>query len=228
MGRLLPLLVLLAALGGCGGAPERHAPVKKAAPPAETDARAAIVAFGDSLTEGFGVEPSRGYPAVLQKELDRRGFGYRVVNLGVSVETSTNGLARVSGVTALQPAVVILEFGANDGLRGIPVAVTRSNLARMIEELKSAGALVVLAGMTLPPNYGPEYIQGFEAMYKRLAAKYDVPLIPFLLSGVAGDVRYMQPDGLHPNVAGYARVAENVRRALEPLLAGQARLPRGR
>ena len=123
---------------------------------------------------------------------------------------------------------MILEFGANDGLRGIPVAVTRANLARMIEELKNAGITVVLAGMTLPPNYGPEYIQGFEAMYKDLAAKYDVPLIPFLLAGVGGEARYMQNDGLHPNAAGYARVAQNVLRALEPLLARQDRLPRGR
>jgi acyl-CoA thioesterase-1 len=227
VGRFLPLLLLLA-LGGCGGAPEREEPVKNSAPPAQTDTRPAIVAFGDSLTEGFGVDPSRSYPAVLQNELDRRGLAYRVVNLGASGETSTDGAARVSGVIAFQPAMVVLEFGANDGLRGIPVAVTRANLARMIEELKKARIPVVLAGMTLPPNYGPEYINGFEAMYKDLAAKYDVPLIPFLLAGVGGDGRYMQPDGLHPNAAGYARVAGNVMRTIEPLLDGQERLPRGR
>lgn len=214
-------------LAACGGGREREEPAKAGAP-AEPDTRPAIVAFGDSLTEGFGVDPSASYPAILQRELDRRGLRYRVVNLGVSGETSTNGLARVEGVIALQPAAVIVEFGANDGLRGLPVAVTRANLARIIEALKGAGARVVLAGMTLPPNYGPEYIQGFEGMYKDLAAKYEVALIPFLLEGVGGDGRYMQSDGLHPNAAGYARVADNVLRVLEPLLAGQARLPRGR
>ena len=202
--------------------------MKNTTPPAQPDTRPAIAAFGDSLTEGFGADPSRSYPAVLQRELDRRGLGYRVVNLGVSGETSTNGLARVGGVIALHPAVVILEFGANDGLRGIPVAVTRANLASMIGQLEAAGARVLLAGMTLPPNYGPEYIHGFEGIYKGLAGKYNVPLIPFLLAGVAGDARYMQPDGLHPNAAGYARVAQTVLGALASVLAGQERLPRGR
>ena len=130
------------------------------------DNRPAIVCFGDSLTAGAGLDPSQSYPEVLQKELDARGYKYRVVNAGISGDTTQDGLARVAMVLAEKPAVVVLEFGANDGLRGQPVATTAANLKQMIEELQTGGAKVVLAGMTLPPNYGAEYIRKFEAMYK--------------------------------------------------------------
>jgi acyl-CoA thioesterase-1 len=217
---LLYFLLFALMLCGCGGQPGPPpgpaATERAQAPP--PDSRPVIAAFGDSLTEGFGVDPGQSYPAVLQRDLDRLGYRYRVANLGVSGDTSTDGLARVDTVITLHPAVVVLEFGANDGLRGLPVAVTRANLEKMIAALERAGATVVVAGMTLPPNYGPEYIRPFERIYKDLAAKYRTPLIPFLLADVGGTSRYMQRDGLHPNAAGYARVAQHVLGALEPLL----------
>lgn len=178
------------------------------------DNRPVIACFGDSLTAGFGLDPGQSYPDLLQKDLDRRGLHYRVVNLGVSGETSQDGMARLPRVLALKPAIVVLEFGANDGLRGLPVAHTEANLAKMIEAFKGAGTWVVLAGITLPPNYGVQYIQRFDAMYRDLAARYKVTLIPFLLAGVAGDPRLMQRDGIHPNAAGTRIVAQTVMNAL--------------
>ncbi len=186
--------------------------------PRQEDKRPLIVAFGDSLSAGYGLDPGQSYPDCLQRELDRRGFAYRVVNEGVSGDTTSGGLARLDSVLALRPAIVILELGANDGLRGIRVAASQDNLERMILALRGAGARVVLAGMTLPPNYGPDYIRSFERMYAVLAAKHKLPLIPFLLEGVAGTSSYMQRDGLHPNAEGARRVASTVLKALEPLL----------
>lgn len=199
------------------------APSEKAAAPASTartaDHRLAIVCFGDSLTAGFGVDPGRSYPDLLQQELDKAGYAYRVVNLGQSGDTTQDGLDRISLVVAEMPKLVILEFGANDGLRGQPVSNMEKNLAQVIEALQKAGVQVVLAGITLPPNYGPEYIRDFDAVYPRLAARYKLPLIPFLLEGAAGHADLMQQDGLHPNTAGTRLVAANVWRVVKPLLA---------
>ena len=208
-------------LAGCGSRPEaapvhsRIAPATAETPP---DDRPAIVAFGDSLSAGFGVDAGHSYPDFLQKELDRRSLRYRVVNAGISGNTSSDGLDRIDQVIALHPSVVVVEFGANDGLRGFPVAHTRANLEQMVSALQKAGARVVLAGMTLPPNYGADYIRSFSAIFPELAKKYKVALVPFLLEGVAGDKRYMQADGLHPNVEGNRRVAENAMRTLEKVL----------
>jgi acyl-CoA thioesterase-1 len=141
-----------------------------------------------------------------------------VANFGVSGDTTQDGVARLPLVIAEKPAVVVVEFGANDGLRGQPVANSEANLREMIETLQKAGARVVLAGITLPPNYGPEYIQRFDAMYKDLAAQCRVPLIPFLLAGVAGNARLMQRDGLHPTAEGTRIVAGTVLQYVEPLL----------
>jgi acyl-CoA thioesterase-1 len=183
-----------------------------------TDRRPVIVAFGDSLTAGYGVETGYSYPDFLQKDLDRAGRKYRVVNTGVSGDTTSGGLARVAMVTALKPAIVIVELGGNDGLRGLPLASTRANLEQIIVKLRKSGARVLLAGITLPPNYGPDYIKQFESIYKDLAAKYKVPLIPFLLQGVAGVPGMMQGDGIHPTRKGNEIVANLVLRALKPLL----------
>jgi acyl-CoA thioesterase-1 len=209
---------------GCGSRPS--APVEparssqpEAAPQAQPlDERPVIVAFGDSLTAGFGADSGKSYPDFLQQEVDRRGYRYRVMNAGISGETTTDAVARLSTVTALKPAVVIVEFGGNDGLRGLPIATTRSNLEQISVALKQAGARVLLAGMTLPPNYGPDYIRDFQQVYTGLAAKDKVALIPFLLAGVAGTNQYMQRDGLHPTAEGNRRVAATVMRHLEPLL----------
>ena len=141
-----------------------------------------------------------------------------MLNLGVSGDTTQDGLARVPMAVAEKPAIVILEFGANDGLRGLPVSITQANLAQMIEALQKAGARVVLADMTLPPNYGPDYIQKFDAIYQDLAAKYQVTLIPFLLEGVGAHDEFMQRDGIHPNAAGARKVEALVMRTLAPMV----------
>jgi len=193
-------------------------PAATPAPPMAPDARPLIVAFGNSLTAGFGADLGESYPDFLQKDLDQRGARYRIVNAGVSGDTTTDGLERVATVTALKPAIVILEFGGNDGLRGLPVATTRANLDQIIVTLRKAGAKIVLAGMTLPPNYGPEYIRSFEAVYRDLAKQYRLPLIPFLLSGVGGNPALMQRDGIHPTGEGNRKVARNVMETLAPLL----------
>jgi len=182
------------------------------------DTRPLIVAFGDSLTAGYGVESGYSYTDFLQKDLDRAGRKYRVVNEGVSGDTTSGGVSRLSAVIRLKPAIVILELGGNDGLRGLPLASTRANLDQMIAALQKSGAKVLLAGITLPPNYGPDYIHKFESIYTDLAAKYKVPLIPFLLEGVAGVPGMMQGDGIHATRQGNEVVAKLVMRSLKPLL----------
>ena len=142
-----------------------------------------------------------------------------MVNLGISGDTTAGGLARVNTGVALKPALVLLELGGNDGLRGLPLAMTRENLEQMIAAFQRVGARVVLAGMTLPPNYGPDYIHGFETIYSGLAAKYKLPLIPFLLQDIATrDMRYFQRDGIHPTAEGAQIVSDTVLRALKPML----------
>ena len=216
-------IATVALLCGCGQpetpAPKAAAPTAAPAPPpAAADARRAIVCFGDSITAGFGLDAGQSFPDLLQQDLDRRGLAYRVVNLGVSGDTTQDGLARVFMALAEKPAVVVLELGGNDGLRGIPLSITQANLARMIEQFQGAGARVVLAGMTLPPNYGPAFIPKFEALYKDLAAKYKLTLIPSLLEGVGAHDDLMQRDGIHPNAAGARHVETLVMKSLGPLL----------
>jgi acyl-CoA thioesterase-1 len=221
------LIATVALLCGCG---KREAPAPKAesqpappaavpAPPAAAaDTRPAIVCFGDSITAGFGLDTLQSFPDLLQQDLDRRGLKYRVVNLGVSGDTTQDGLARVSNALAEKPAIVLLELGGNDGLRGIPLAITQANLAQMIEAFQGGGSRVVLAGMSLPPNYGSAFIQKFEAMYKDLATKYRVMLIPFLMEGVGAHNEFMQRDGIHPNAAGARKIEALVMKTLAPLL----------
>jgi acyl-CoA thioesterase-1 len=188
-----------------------------ASAPAPKDNRPVIVAFGDSLSAGFGVETGESYPDFLQKAVDEAGFRYRVVNAGISGDTTSSGLARVDSIAAMKPAVVILELGGNDGLRGLPLESTRANLEQIIAALKKAGAAVVLAGMTLPPNYGPEYIGQFEGLYKELASKHGLALAPFF-DTIAGRKGVMQRDGIHLTVEGNRIAAANVYKAVAPLL----------
>jgi acyl-CoA thioesterase-1 len=226
--RLTACVILAVALAACASR-ENHEqasnppPEQQPAPPVKlvqdkNDTRPAIAAFGDSLSAGFGVEPGKSYPDDLQRLLDAAGYHYRVVNLGVSGDTTTDGLERMPEVLAIHPAIVILEFGANDGLRGLPVASTQKNLADMVEAFRKGSVEVLLAGMTLPRNYGPEYIKSFEQVYVDLATKYKLARIPFLLEGVGGHPDLTQPDGLHPTAEGAAIVARNVMNYLQPML----------
>ena len=177
-----------------------------------------IVAFGDSLTAGFGVASDESYPAQLEKQLQERGFHYEVVNAGVSGETSAGGMRRVEWILKSRPTIVILELGVNDGLRGLPLQQTYVNLRSIIDRLQDEGVVVVLAGMRIPPNYGEAYTGEFFEMYERLAQEFMLPLIPFLLEGVAAQSGLNQGDGIHPTAEGYTIVAQNVFDILEPLL----------
>lgn len=180
--------------------------------------RPRIVAFGNSLTAGLGVAPDESYPAQLQRKLDGAGYPYRVVNAGVSGDTTAGGIRRVSWVLNSKPSIVILELGANDGLRGLSLLETRANLEQIIQQLQNASVTVVLAGMKLPPNYGKDYTSGFEALYHAIAKQYHLTLIPFFLDGVAGSSSLNQADGIHPTGEGYRLIVENVFPTLEPLL----------
>jgi len=177
-----------------------------------------IAALGDSLTAGLGVSPEEAYPAVLEARLRREGFEYRVINAGVSGDTSAGGLRRIDWVLKLRPDVVIVALGANDGLRGQAPDVLRDNLTRIIERARAAGVRVLLAGMRLPPNYGDDYARAFAGVYPAVARATGVPLAPFLLDGVAGDARLNQPDGIHPTVDGQRVIAERLWPYLKPLL----------
>ena len=186
--------------------------------PAVRDSRPVILAFGDSLTAGYGVPHGSGYPEQLQRKLDALGYKYRIVNMGISGDTTSGGRARMQAALSVMPSVVILELGANDGLRGQPVAQMQANLEEMIGGFQKAGAKVVLAGMTLPRNYGSAYVGSFEDVFRNLAKKYNLALIPFFLEGVAGNPKYTLDDFLHPNADGYVLVTDTVMKALEPVL----------
>lgn len=185
------------------------------------DDRPRIVAFGDSLTAGLGVAQEEAYPARLQRRLDERGLRYRVINAGVSGDTTAGGLRRVDWVLKSRPEFVILELGGNDGLRGLNLQQTKANLAEIIQRCQAASVKVILAGMKLPPNYGADYIKGFEAIYPALAKQYRLTLIPFFLDGVAGSTSLNQADGIHPTSEGYRIIADKVLETLAPLLSGR-------
>ncbi len=177
------------------------------------------VAFlGDSLTAGYGLEPSQSFPALLELRLKDAGRPWRVVNAGVSGDTTAGGLRRLEWLLRQKVDLLFLCLGANDGLRGLPVATTEANLRAIITRAQTKGARVVLAGIRLPENYGTEYRKQFEALYPRLAREYKVPFLPFLLEGVAMRPELNQEDQIHPNAAGTRRVADTVWKVLEPLL----------
>lgn len=169
-----------------------------------------IVAVGDSLTEGLGVAESQAYPARLSAMLRQGGYPYRVVNAGISGETTSGTLARIQWVLSMEPDIVILETGANDGLRGLDLKKMAANLNQILKQLTGRGVVVVLAGMQMLPNLGPEYTRAFEQVYRAAAAEHDVIFMPFFLEGVATRRHLNQPDGLHPNSEGYAVVADNI------------------
>ncbi|MFN9921182.1 MAG: arylesterase [Acidobacteriota bacterium] len=192
-------------------------PVPAPAPPPE-DKRPIVLCFGDSITAGFGLEVGQAYTDILQKILDERGYSYHIVNAGISGDTTQGGLDRLSDALRTPPKIVLLELGGNDGLRGIPVSRSRDNLQQIATRFTAAGAKVILLGITLPRNYGPDYVREFEAMYKTIAQANGYPLLPFVLENVYGVPGMMQPDGIHPTAPGAARLAANVLKILEPQL----------
>ena len=206
-------------------APREDARVEAVTGPADDAARSgpAVLCLGDSLTAGYGLDPDDAWPALLQRRVDALGWPHTIVNAGSSGETTTGGLRRLDWVLRSQPdvAAVVLALGGNDGLRGISVELMESNLEALIEGVRSQrpGAVVVLAGMQSPPNMGADYTDAFRAVFPRLAARHDTALVPFLLEGVGGEPDMNQADGIHPNVEGQARVADNVWAVLGPLLA---------
>jgi acyl-CoA thioesterase-1 len=200
--------------------PATGSPLPAPNPPPTTinDKRPMIVCFGDSLTAGYGTEPGKSYPDYLQADLDAKGYQYRVINEGVSGNTTKDGVERVDSIVAMKPAIVIVEFGGNDGLRGFRIEDSRANLDQIVGTLKTSGASIVLAGITLPPNYGPDYIRQFNETYVLLAKKYQVPLLPFLLKGVYGVDGMMQNDNTHATADGNKIVAKNSLPLILPLL----------
>ena len=185
-------------------------PPSAPAPATAEDSRPLVVCFGDSLTAGYGADPGQSYPDYLQADLDARGYKYRVVNEGISGNTTKDGVERVEDITAMKAAVVVVEFGGNDGLRGLRIEDTRRNLDQIVSTLKASGTKVVLAGITLPPDYGPDYVKQFNDTYVLLAKQYKVPMLPFLLKDVFGVPGMMQADQTHATAKGNAIVAKNV------------------
>jgi len=203
--RLLSLLALIFLLSSCSQATP--------APPTATpkpETRGVIVAVGDSLTEGFGVDKSEAYPALLEQKLRANGYPYQVVNAGVSAETSSGTLSRVNWVLNLNPDIVILETGGNDGLRVIDPELTEANLKAIIDRFQDDGAEVVLAGLQTIQNLGQEYTDAYRDIYPAVAAEKEVILIPFFLEGVAADPDLNQEDGIHPTAEGYEIIVETV------------------
>ncbi len=222
----LALLACLLPGGACGESPSSPLPPDDASLPvdaaptrADAPADAPLVAFlGDSLTEGYGLRHDQAYPALLAETFAQAGRPIRVRNAGVSGDTSAGGRARLDWVLRERPDVLVVALGGNDGLRGLPVAQLRENLADIVVRARAAGAAVLLAGMAMPPNYGPEYTRAFREVYPELAEQLDVPLVPFLLEGVAGDPALNLGDGLHPNAAGQRVLADLLAPHLERLL----------
>ena len=178
-----------------------------------------ILVLGDSLSAALGIRPEQGWVALLAQRLQEQGYGYQIVNASVSGETTSGGLERLPRALQLhQPGTVILELGANDALRGLPVSEARENLARMVRLSQAAGARVLLVGMRIPPNYGPRYTEQFARVFPELATQYHLPLVPFLLDKVALDPARMQPDGMHPNARGEPPVLDTLWPYLKPLL----------
>ena len=178
-----------------------------------------IVAFGDSLTAGLGVPADQAYPAVLAAKLKAEGYPYRVVNAGVSGDTTAGGLRRLDWALRLAPEIVIVELGTNDALRGQDLATVRSNLDQIVGRFQAAGSRVLIAGMRLPPNYGLRYTTEFQRMYEDVAKQRRAPLMPFFLDGVGGNQRLNQADGIHPTAEGYRIIVDRLWPYLKPFLS---------
>jgi acyl-CoA thioesterase-1 len=224
----LTVLLLAAACNG-GHQPAPNAPAASPASPAATPSTApspsapgekSILFFGNSLTAGYGVNPDEAFPALIGRRIDSLHLPYKVINAGLSGETTAGGRSRIGWILQQHVDIFVLELGANDGLRGIPVAGTLANLQAIIDSVKAQypAAKIVLAGMQIPPSMGSTYATAFRAVFPQLAAKNNAALIPFLLQGIGGVPELNQGDGIHPTAAGHKIVAENVWKVLRPLI----------
>jgi len=218
--------LLMGGLVACSGAAGDSAKVNERtgasdSASAAVGSRGTVLFVGTSLTAGLGLEPEQAYPSLVEAKIDSAGLPYTVTNAGISGETSSALLRRLDWLLEGKFDVIVIETGANDGLRGIPVATARRNIDSILTRVRTArpDARVMLVQMEAPPNLGAAYTTAFRDMYGELAARHGVELMPFLLEGVAGDPRLNQPDGIHPNVAGAKRVAETVWKSLRPVLA---------
>lgn len=235
MRRTLSTAVLfLLAFAACnpGGSDRAAAPSPAASPATSSAASPAapnlplVVFLGDSLTAGLGLEGGQAYPALVEAKLEKAGHPVRVINAGVSGDTTAGGLARLDWLLSQKPDMVVVGLGGNDGLRGLPLEEAEDNLRKIVLRAREAGAKVLLLGMQIPPNYGPEYTKGFAEMYPRLAQELDVPLVPFLLEGVGGEESLNQADGIHPTAAGQVKVAATVAPYVEAMVAPAAPVSR--
>jgi acyl-CoA thioesterase-1 len=188
------------------------------ASPLHAAERPVLVCYGDSITAGYGLESGQAYPDALQGDLDRRGYHYKVSNQGMSGATTKDAVADLRSILLLHPAVVIVEFGGNDGLRGLPLSETRHNLDAVLSALENAHIKILLAGITLPPNYGREYIQQFEQVFRDLAQRHHVAFVPMLYKDLIKIPGTIQPDGIHPTAKGSEIIARTLLPVLEPLL----------
>ncbi|MEA2559817.1 MAG: acyl-CoA thioesterase [Acidobacteriota bacterium] len=225
----LSTLVLFLLAAACSPGDRASLPARAAAPappptPAPVLADEPLVVFlGDSLTAGYGLGGEQAYPALVEKRLEEEGIPVKVLNAGVSGDTTAGGLARLDWLLSQKPDVVVVGLGGNDGLRGLPLEQAEHNLREIVRRAKATGARVLLLGMQIPPNYGPEYAQGFSAMYPDLAKEMDIPLVPFLLEGVGGVADLNQADGIHPTAEGQIHLADNVVPFLEEMLGAEGR-----
>jgi acyl-CoA thioesterase-1 len=235
--RLACIAVVTLALAGCGSTDAEHpspgtqhsgtqhsapstqhpAPSTQHSAPEAPDRRPKIVILGDSLTAGLGLPVAQAYPSRLQEKLDAAGLPFQIVNAGVSGDTSAGGLSRLDWSLQGDVKILVVALGGNDALRALPVEQLSDNLARIIETAQKRGIKVILAGMEAPTNWGRDYDVSFHRVYPTLAARYRVPLVPFLLQGVAGSDALNQADGIHPTAAGARIVADNVWKALKPV-----------
>ncbi len=221
------MLLVAAVIVACS--PSGDLAVRPTAPASQRPGVAAppvrIVFLGDSLTAGAGLGPQESFPSVLAAAWTAAGLSVEVVNAGISGDTTEGGLRRLDWVLGQEPAVVVVELGANDMLRGLPVEPTEKNLRSIVTRCQAAGASVVLLGMRADPRLGPRYVTAFDGMFPRLATEFGVPLVPYLLDGMADDATLTQVDGLHPTAAGHRRIATLVGATIEPVVRARSTTP---
>ncbi len=220
---LLPVLVCLAACSSQETSSPSETPVSEAPEKASSSQKKTILFFGNSLTAGYGLDPSEAYPALIQEKIDSLGLNYQVVNAGLSGETTAAGAERVDWILKQEIDIFVLELGGNDGLRGIATTETEKNLQKIIDKVRAkySEVKILLTGIEVPPNMGEAYANDFRQVFKKIAAQNKVVFLPFLLEGVGGEPELNQPDGIHPTAEGQKIVAENVWEKLKPMLPPQ-------